>query len=229
MGRTYTTGYMQMPRKAASRLLYGFAGVPGVRTRSRSRHGGQRRYPALVTGFAQSLNHACGNRVVGRVVDQDEAAGRAVVRVPVGDTGCASASRHVADVVAREQTWRGLARLGRDVPPVVDATRRARARASCGAARSRRRGSSGALAEPAERCTDEARATEPARRAPRADRRARCRAVGRGPATPSGRGRPAVERAVEGHDVGHARRDAGGPRRDTVSPTATEPDSMRPR
>ena len=85
---------------------------------------------------AASSDHPRGDGAVGRLVDQDEAAGRAIVVVAVGERSAARARAHAWPMsFIASASGAGSCCLRRHVPAVIDAGRCARApRASCGAA-----------------------------------------------------------------------------------------------
>src|SRR6266536_2062271 len=68
-----------------------------------------------------STDHPRCNGVVRRLVDQDEAAGRVIVRVEIGEYRLRERELHAADVVAYERGRRGFPSLRRHVPQVIDA------------------------------------------------------------------------------------------------------------
>src|SRR5206468_9582861 len=70
---------------------------------------------------ACSPYHPRSYGIVGRLVDQDEASRRVVVIVAIGKHGLRQLERYPADVVHRQRSDRGLARLRMDVPAIGDA------------------------------------------------------------------------------------------------------------
>ncbi len=58
------------------------------------------RHVGLTRRIVWSPNHPRGDRVVGRLVDQDEAAGGAVIGIAIGEHRLRERQRHAADVVA---------------------------------------------------------------------------------------------------------------------------------
>src|SRR4030095_7710387 len=78
-------------------------------------------YARSINNRLASTDHPRSNRVVGRLVDQDEAARRVIVRVEIGEYRLRERELHAADVVSYEPCRCGLPGLRRHVPQVIDA------------------------------------------------------------------------------------------------------------
>ena len=146
-------------------------------------------------------DHPGADGVVRRLVDDDEAAGRAVARVGVERERPRGAQPHAADVVEAELAGRGLAVERVDVDAVERPRRRSPRTVRVGVL-DQRSGRAGAAARrPSSRRRRRARARARAgRRAGRSGRRARRRGRRRGGRSPTCGGNASSSGAVEGVD-----------------------------